>query len=345
MNTAASFLTDNRQRLNTGAYHLNDGFSSLVITPRFRASSHVIFLLIPNGTTEPTLVAKMPRLKDASESLAREAAALEAIQRLHGGSLKSIPQLIAFEDYRGYPILVETALNGVLMDNDYIRRHFAACCDMVVDWLQALQPPGYGTTEPAAWFDLLARQPLEYFAAALRLNDDEQALLEKTQALIAPLREMLLPLVVEHGDLSHPNLIVSASGQPGVVDWELATTEGLPGYDLFFFLAYAAFARQRARANDDYIAAFHQAYFEPEGWARRYVKTYRQALGIPEAAIKPLFILSWARYVIRLLQRLDLTEQQQASVADTTADWLRGNRFFGLWRYAVTHAEQLDGVW
>jgi len=33
-------------------------------------------------------------------------------------------------------------------------------------------------------------------------------------------------LVAEHGDLSHPNLIVDPNDELGVVDWELATTEG-----------------------------------------------------------------------------------------------------------------------
>jgi aminoglycoside phosphotransferase (APT) family kinase protein len=345
MNTVASFLHANRERLDTAAYRLNDGFSSLVITPRFRASSHVIFILIPKGTTEPTLVAKMPRLKDASESLAREAAALQTIQGLHDGKLNSIPRVIAFEEYRGYPILVETALNGVLMDNAYIRRHFGNCCDMVVRWLHSLQPHNRDLPEASVWFARLAQAPLNYFAGALNLNADELDLLDKTQALIAPLQTMRLPFVVEHGDLSHPNLIVSRQGELGVVDWELASAEGLPGYDLFFFLAYAAFARQRAQANADYISAFHQAYFEPNSWARPYVKAYLHQLGIDENAIKPLFVLSWARYVIQLLQRLDLTEQEQTSVADATADWLRGNRFFALWRHAVTHADQLEGSW
>lgn len=343
MNTVASFFESNHERLRAADDHLHSGFSSLVITPRFRASSHVIFLLIPNGTTEPTLVAKIPRLKDASESLEREAAALESIQRLHAGSLNTIPRLIAYEEFRGYPVLVETALNGVLMDNSYIRRRFSDCCEMTLRWLDSLQPQNRALPDSAIWFERLAQKPLDYFANTVSLRDDEAELLDQTRALIAPLRTMRLPFVIEHGDLSHPNLIVGNRDQLGVVDWELATTDGLPGYDLFFFLAYAAFARQRAKANADYITAFQQAYFEGGSWARPYVRTYMNCLGIPVEAIKPLFILTWARYVIQLLQRLELSEQ--AAVAETTIDWLRANRFFALWRYAVIHADKLDGAW
>jgi aminoglycoside phosphotransferase (APT) family kinase protein len=343
MNTVASFLESNHARLGTADYQLHKGFSSLVITPRFRASSHVIFMLIPNGTTEPTLVAKMPRLKDASASLAREAAALESIQRLHGGKLHTIPRLVAYEEYRGYPILIETALNGVLMDNNYIRRRFSDCCEMTLRWLDSLQPQDRALPDSSVWFERLAQKPLDHFARAVTLSDDEAELLDQTRALIAPLKTMRLPFVIEHGDLSHPNLIVSGKGRLGVVDWELATTGGLPGYDLFFFLAYAAFARQRAQTNADYIAAFQQAYFEAGAWARSYAKSYLNGLGLPDESIKPLFILTWARYVIQLLQRLEISEQ--AAIGQTTIDWLRGNRFFALWRYAVSHADKLDGVW
>lgn len=341
MNAVARFLDTHRERLDIARYRLSGAYSSLMLTPRFKASRHVIFLLMPEDQSEPTLVAKLPRLQQASDSLDHEAKSLRAIQTLHGGQLDSIPQVVAYESYSGYPILVETALNGILMDNAYIRRHFAACCNAVVDWLVTLQPQDRAALD-ANGFGRLVRAPLTYFTQFFPLNDEERELLTATEELIAPLAKMVLPQVIEHGDLSHPNLMMNAQGRLGVVDWELATTEGLPTCDLFFFLTYAAFALDRARRNDEYITAFHKAFFEPEGWARPYVTSYLRSLGMSDSAIKPLFVLCWIRYLIQLLQRLEAPEQ---TITQATADWLRTNRYYALWRHTVTHADKLDGTW
>ena len=342
MNTVLTFLQANRQRLDLARYGVPERLSSVMITPRFRASSHVVFLLLAPGVPEPLLVAKLPRLGGASASIEREAANLRAIQAGRASEFASIPRVVAFEEYLGRPILVETALIGNPMDPATLRRDRAGCCDAMIGWLADLQQPAPDADDADAnWFKRLVERPLRHFEKIFPLSVEEARLLERTWELVSPLRDEALPLVFEHGDLSHPNIMLLKDGTPGVVDWELAEPRGLPTYDLFFFLTYAAFASHNARKSGDYLAAFHTAFFGHAAWARAFVATYATRLQLPLHTLTPLLVLSWARYMTSLLMRLD-AERSAGRLSDETADWLRANRYYALWRHAVMNASALD---
>jgi len=341
MNTVLTYLANNRQRLDLARYGVPERLTSVVVTPRFRASSHVVFLVLAPGRPEPLLVAKLPRLDGIGASTEREVANLRAVQDLRAGGFDSIPRVVAYEEYLGRPILVETALVGRPMDPATVRRDRAACCEAVVAWLAALQQPAGELGEGAGWFGRLVEAPLRYFERVFPLSIEEARLLERTWEMVAPLHDIALPPVFEHGDLSHPNIMLLSDGTLGVVDWELADPRGLPAYDLFFFLTYAAFAVQNARKSDDYLAAFQAAFFGPAAWARPYIVDYARRLDLPLLTLTPLFVLSWARYMISLLQRLD-AGRATSQLPPETADWLRANRYYALWRHAVMHAITLD---
>ncbi len=357
MNTVLTYLEANRLRLDLARYGVPEKLSSVVVTPRFRASSHVVFLVLAPGRPEPLLVAKLPRLGGsisapalasneaygaASASVKREVANLLAVQAGRAGGYKSIPRVVAFEEYLGRPILVETALVGDPLDPATVRRAQARACETVVGWLAELPRPARGPDEAKeGWFSRLAERPLRHFERVFPLTVEEQRLLERTWELIAPLRDADVPLVFEHGDLSHPNIMLLKDGAPGVVDWELAEPHGLPTYDLFFFLTYVAFASRNARKGGEHLAAFHAAFFGRAAWARPYVSGYAGQLRLPPHTLTPLFVLCWARYMTSLLLRLDAAPTS-GRLARDTADWLRANRYYALWRHTVTNVRALD---
>lgn len=342
MNSVLTFLQQNQHCLELARYGVTGPLTSIVLTPRFRASSHVVFLIMNKGSRVPQLVAKIPRLAHATASIEREVASLRAVQALRPKGFDSIPRIVAFEPYCGYPLLVETALIGSPLDPPTVRRNLAQSCATVIDWLVGLQYSGEPKTDPT-WFAQQAEQPLTTFANIFPLTDDERELLQRTQEQIAPLRDMALPQVFEHGDLSHPNILLLTNGELGVVDWELAEPHGVPAYDLFMFLIYAAFARHNARTNEAYRSAFYSAFFGPNAWATPHVETYAARIGLPIESLTPLLVLSLARYVAKLLLRLGDadTTAEPAPIEQTTADWLRTNRYYTLWRDCVTNLHEL----
>jgi hypothetical protein len=172
------------------------------------------------------------------------------------------------------------------------------------------------------------------------LSDEEKRLLEQTCELIAPLRAADMTAVFEHGDLSAPNILIAGPDGLGVVDWELAEPQGLPGIDLFFFLTFVAFSQRRIRKQTDYLIAFHKAFFGPGAWAWPYVMRYATKLQLSAEVLKPLFILCWSRYVTNIVMRLhDLSSR--AGLEEETATWLRTNRYYALWRHTVQHVQEL----
>jgi hypothetical protein len=134
------------------------------------------------------------------------------------------------------------------------------------------------------------------------------------------------------------------NGGVGMVDWELAEPSGLPTYDLFFFLTYASLAVSRARANGACVSAFQEAFFGRAAWARSYVRSYAERLQLPPYLLTPLFILCWARYTANLLTRICNMEGVHGPIKSETAAWLRTNRYYSFWRYAIAHVNELDWI-
>lgn len=339
MNYVLQFLTDNRQRLELAKYGLGDRITTVVLTPRFRASSHVVFLILSQGNPDPILVAKTPRLSEADSSLHREATNLQIVQGSRPGGFAVFPRVVAFEEYGGRSILVQTALVGRPMDPDQVRRNFDFCCKAGFDSLADMHRCQVDSTiRGCDCFESLVSSPLEYLTNAIPWNVEERRQLDRTREVIEPLRTIEFQPVLEHGDFSHPNILLLKNGRAGVVDWEMANPNGLPAYDLIFFLTYATFARHNARETAQCVPAINHAFFGKTAWARRYLVEYAAQVQLPVDALTPLFALSWVRYMAGLLRRLD-DSGRKFSVE--TADWLRQNRYYAAWRHTVDHLDQL----
>ncbi len=342
MNTVLTYLTQNWQRLELEHWGDPTRLSCVLATPRFRASSHVIFFVLQPGSTEPILVAKVPRLPGDHARLDREAGNLRIAFQARPGGFVSIPRVLAYEEYHRHKLLIETALGGRPMKPALVRSHTKACVEAALAWLLDFHlATAHAHHATANWFKALVEQPLRNLQRMLPPMAEELGMLEDVLAHAQTLRAHELPLVLSHEDLSHPNILVSAEWQAQVVDWELAEPEGLPGLDLFFFLTYIAFARRGAHKNSEYVAAFQEAFFGPQAWAHNYVDRYAATLRLSHATLAPLFLLCWTRYLIGLVMRLHDQREAPAHLDHDTLKWLRNNRYYALWRYTLVHYDQL----
>jgi thiamine kinase-like enzyme len=338
MNLVQAYLAQNGGQLGLHRFGRMEHWVTVQMTPRFRTSAHVVFLVIDRETAVPILVLKAARLKANTASLLREAASLRAVQQALSQDFDSVPRVLACTMFNDTPILLETGLAGRPMTEAVVRRDFARCTEAVVSWICELHaatsvvPPD---DEPDA-FVKYAAGPLE---AVERVFAEEYELLAGTRAVLEDLKQRQLPCVFEHGDLSAPNLLLCANGRLQVVDWELAVADGLPAVDLFFALNYLASSLQRARTEAARLAAFRQAFFGPAAWTIPSIQRYCGELQLDADVISPLFVLCWVRYTARLAQRLCL--EQRGAHATEARDWLRQNRYFQLWRESVRNYDLL----
>ncbi len=341
MNSVLTFLTENRQRLDLQNLGVPQDLACILLTPRFRASRHVVFLILPARHTEPVLVAKVPRLPLPS-GIELEAQNITLAQSSREGGFNSIPRLVAHEAFHNRSILVETALVGGQLDPAAIRADLQSSCQVVLRWISDFHAAtSISSHNDTTWFSRLVEQPLRMFEASFPCSVEERQLIEKTHTLVSPLRAAEFPLVFEHGDLSHPNLFQMKNGGLGVVDWELAQPKGLPGCDLFFFLTYAAFSLAKAGKTKEHLLAFHTAFFGEKAWAQTYIRPYAGQLRLTRTELLPLFILCWTRYMIQLIVRLEGAETSSQTISAATANWLRSNRYYILWRHTLEHIDEL----
>lgn len=311
----------------------------LVATPSFASSRSVVFLMEPGPSHDATLVAKIARVESGAEALSREAENLRAVHMAYADV--EAPRLTAHAVSDRHAIVLESGVPGRLMQPSLVRRDPAGCLDAVMRWLQDLHR---ATRVPASSAPgrvmALVDSPLSRLEPIVAHDPASRDLLTRVRRLTSHLMTPGLPLVFEHGDLSSPNLLLQRDGRAGVLDWELATPRGLPAVDLFFFLAFIAFARERAKRPDQYVAAFRHAFFGPDAWARPYIAQYAASVGVPKPALGPLFLLCWSRYLANLPDRMSWAVARRLG-PDELAE-IRRDRYWHLWKYAAEHSDEFE---
>lgn len=343
MNSILTYLKNNAQQLDLEKFGEPQRMSSTILTPRFRASSHVIVFVRFGDNSEPALVAKVPRLPGDHARLEKEATMLEAAHGWHNGGFDSIPRVVAFEEYGHHKMLIETALVGRAMNPVFVQNNLDLSLKTGMKWLLDFHSATRHRVENTEnWFARQVDSPVHLIEKALDLTPNEQKLIVRMRELVAPLRHTDLPVVVSHNDFSHPNIMLCADNGLGVVDWELADADGLPAFDLFFFLKYIAFARNDARTNEIYVRAFREAFFGETAWAKPHLARYCEALKLDAGLLPPLFVLCWLQYVAGLISRLADGADAGGKLDDKTAAWLRENRYFVLWRETIENSDKLN---
>jgi aminoglycoside phosphotransferase (APT) family kinase protein len=337
-----AFIAANRDRL--GLDGLIDGpTTTLLVTPRFKASAHVVGLVAPLRSGRPAVVVKIHRLAGATRTLETEAASLGALAELRPGGTAGVPRLLAHELVAGHAALIETALAGRPLDPAEVRRDRSGAIDAVGSWLRGLRHIDPPAGDDDRWVRLI-EPALDALGRVLADDAQDTEAVRRARELLAPLRTAGLPVVIEHGDLSHPNLLVLDEGPPpriGVVDWELGEPHGLPLLDLLFFLGYVAFAERRLRTPSEHADAIEAAFCGPTAWAATAAALAAEEAGIDRALLGPLLVATWTRALARLLGRLDGDPDQRPDEdADAVAAGrrLRDHRYHAIWRRVVDRA-------
>ena len=315
-----------RKPSSTGPVRSPAAGVSVLLTPSFKASRHLIGLTAAADGKRLTSVLKTPRDAGDRAAIDREAANLTEAHRSGGSLDDTAPWVVSFLDEGGRPYLTQTPVNGRPLDRRLVRRDRPAALEAGLRWQLTMPRDVASTGGDERWARLLD-EPLGRLAAvggprgAQRLE-----LIGRTRVAVAPLRSARLPVVFEHGDMSHPNLILLTDGRLAAVDWELAEPNGLPLHDLAFFVAYLNAAAGRADTPNALADGYRRAVDGP-GWARPALDAYAQALGIDRSLVAPLVAVCWARCTARL-----------ADVPEALGD--NDHRYEALWRAALTLAEE-----
>jgi hypothetical protein len=302
--------------------------SWVLLTPRFPGSGHVVMLLLVEGAVR--LVAKIARLVD-DDAPRHEARILDQLARA-GVPPGMAPRLVATGDAGGHPVVLEESLDGRPLDRRLARSDPTRWIGAVCRWLAKL--PG---NSPGARCDLseLLAAPLDSGRAHVADDGRLGGLVDRTGVLVASLTGVDLPAVFEHGDLSHPNLLVDGQGEIGVLDWELAREHGLPLHDLCFFLGYLSLAV--FGESHDPFEGFLRVLAHRTWGATDALHAEAARLGVPREAVPVLIATTWARVA---LERGAPYLRLPGSSGEPAAE----SRYHRLWEGAVDRQAQLRAL-
>lgn len=337
MNFVDQFLHDHYDEFALDRYGLGKRWETLLLTPRFATSRHVVALIFPARHTEPALVVKVPRQPGDNTGVRREAAMLAQLSAVVDSPDAGVPRLVGIRDMGAYTVLVETALTGTPLDPRAVAADLSSAVATGTEFVGALP-----CTRPAAdnvdWYQRTVRDPLAALEALSGQDAQTCELVERTHAVLAPLQRAQLPAVIEHGDLSHPNLLVKPGAPLQVMDWERSLTGGVPGHDLVFYLQYLSESSEQAFVREAQLAAFDKA-FGRAGWAHGPLSLHLGMRGVDESLFPLLVIATWARSTATLADRLAQEAARGLSRGNgKVRATLMADRDFWLWRHALDAA-------
>jgi hypothetical protein len=221
---------------------------------------------------------------------------------------------------------VETALHGQLLLDVLAPDTFGGLAAGVTGHLILLAgaPP---PSPPSEWEERMIREPLAQlerdFGTVIEVDE-----LDAVRSTLSGLGG--LPLVFEHRDCSPWNVLLQESGDPALLDWESSEPRGLPGMDLVYFLANAAFvlegALESGRTQEVYARLLDAGSPHGRVFAECCAR-YRAALSLDEAALARLRLLCWVVHCASDRRHLDLEVGGSPDAAD-----LRRSPFLGLLR-------------
>jgi Phosphotransferase enzyme family len=308
---------------------------SIVLTPRFPDSRHVVVLLLDQAA-RPHIVGKVVRASGDPSTLDREADVLAAIGAGHSARIPpAFPRLLALKWMGGHRLMLQTAVPGTPVTHRDARRNPERLWRNVEIWMNRLPQ------EPvsAANHDWLETYILNDVALARRTLVEVGGMTPQIEqsmglaiACVEALRAAVPHLVAEHGDLSHPNLMRSRDGL-AVVDWETGEPVGLPGIDSATFLAFLEFAQARAHGVNAEAIVYQREMLAPAGRGRRRMIEHLDRKGTDSGLIDHILVTTWAKAALSVFSRL-LTgpKRRNDSVRDRAVARFLGGRPFRLWQ-------------
>ena len=294
--------------------------SPMLLTGGHRSINKVVALHFNPGTLRTSAAAKFARVAEAEAGLEREASVLARLAEERPG-VEGIPEFRQRLRRCGRVGVVEGAIHGDSMLDRLTPKSFPEMARRVTDLLIELAGDGSGgeaqrttVAEHLGFFE-------DRFGALL--DGDQLAALRAASEAVAE-----LPAVCEHRDCSPWNLVLAARDRAALLDWESAEPRGLPGLDLIYFLANAAFVLDKALEQGATRASYRRLLdpLTPYGAvAAAETARYCEALGLDPDLLPTLRRLCWMIHC-----RSDYGHLCLAAAGEPVLEDLRKAPFLGL---------------
>lgn len=287
----------------------------------------VLFFLTAPDCQTPTYIVKMTRDPAFNVRLENEYQALETLYARGVGSAETLPKPLFCGYHAELAIVGESIIEGEPFAKQTQRHAGCPALQAAITFLVTL---GTATADSTAATPRQVAQALQTlftrFQAIYQLTAAQEAFLAQQIEQISTCTAAF-PLVFQHGDPGPWNMMVTPSGQVAVLDWEAAEPQGMPLWDLFYFLRSYALDIARAGGVNDGLQGFQQQFLADTPLSRLIVETvhdYGRAIGLPATLVLPLFYTCWMHRALKEATRLPVNK-------------VENGRFVNLLRMCIDH--------
>jgi thiamine kinase-like enzyme len=144
------------------------------------------------------------------------------------------------------------------------------------------------------------------FIEIYRVTPEQHTFLKNQIAIIGRSQEAF-PLVFQHGDPGTWNVMATPTGQAVFLDWEAAEPQGMPLWDLFYFMrSYAVWAARLGGVRSS-LQGFTRQLLTGSELSQLLIQAthrYCQRTDLPHHLIEPLFYTCWMHRALKEATRL-----------------------------------------
>ena len=271
-------------------------------------SNKVIFFLFKNSEEKPTAVVKLTRTAEFNYRLQNEYDALSMLSERAWTDRGAVPRPWFFGYRHGLAVLCQEAVDGqpfrtrTTGEADCPLARAAITCITQLGSASAHHSAALGCRIAGALNQLLSR-----FAAIYEPSGEELSFL-KAQIATFDDPYAQIPLVFQHGDPGTWNIMVSENGKISLIDWEAGDPNGMPLWDLLYFIrSFGSWISRRRRFRDS-LKGFARNFLEPSPLSALLTEAtswYCVCVGLDEKFIEPLFYTCWMHRAIKESTRLN----------------------------------------
>lgn len=274
----------------------------------------ISFLAFGQEGAKPLFAVKLMRQREDNLLIENEWRALAYLQSLGSDLGGNVPRPLWCHEVEGRLALIQSFMDGRPMparlgedglpDGAQARRNIGSA----TGWLSTLHRRtrslnGEGPAKPAV------REEWELFFETFSFSEEERSLLRELEDHIEIIEKS--GAVFQHGDFCRHNILTGSGAQEGiaVIDWMESDKEGLPLYDLFFFLTTYFLQIRKWHGLAGFMRAFEATFFDSNNCraaVEESLKSYCEETGISwdqTAALFGFFLIHRSLFEYRQLSR------------------------------------------
>lgn len=294
---------------------------------KYNSNKNIYFLFEPGAKT-PEIIVKMTRVTRFNDRLEHEYETLSTVKRLELVPKATYPDALFFGYHQGLAVLAQKAVSGRPFRTVTTSTIDCPAAADAVDWLTTLgRNSANSSSAPPHTASEQLQKLFETFCSIYTLSEAHSTFMHEQIRSVGD-SASAFPIVFNHGDAGSWNVLVDEDGRSIFLDWEAADPNGMPLWDLFYFLrSFCNWISRERQGSSDALVNFRDNFLSAgplNAMVVEYADRYCDALALDKRMIMPMFYTTWMHRALR-----------QATWADTLDD----AHFVSLLRMCIDHVD------